>query len=183
MDGNPVLVGYGGICTDSTGEIMKLYHGSINFERNNSTELEGILVSIFGWLRMTIEGDSCFLIDMDRKLSMGKKDEKTVSNWNLFKMMEALGTLIATNQAWNFGHIRREDDKFYDLIENVGIRRGHNIIERKMQAFKGKYWVDQFHHLDSIDHVATRQVGRGEKMNTRHIICQHTNGIYIPHLS
>ena len=120
---------------------------------------------------MTIEGDSCFLIEMDRKLSMGKKDEKTVSNWNLLKMMEALGTLIATNQAWNFGHIRREDDKFYDLIENVGIRRGHNIIERKLQAFKGKYWVDQFHHLDSIDHVATRRVGRGENMtpNTSYV--------------
>ena len=51
---------------------------------------------------MTIEEDSCFLIEMDMKLSMGKKDEKTVSNWNLLKMMEALGTLIATNQAWNF---------------------------------------------------------------------------------
>ena len=87
---------------------------------------------------------------------MGKKDEKTASNWNLLKMMEVLGTLIATNQAWNFGHVRREDDKCYDLIENVGIRGGHNIIERKLQAFKRKYWVDQFHHLDSIDHVAMR---------------------------
>ena len=88
-----------------------------------------------------------------------------------------MGSLLAMNQAWNFGHVIREDDKFYDLIKNVGIRGGHNIIEGKLQAFEGKYWVDQFHHLDSIDHVATRQVGRGEKMTPGHIICKHTNGI------
>ena len=37
--GNPSLVGYGGVCRDSTGVILKVYHGSIRFVTNNTAEL------------------------------------------------------------------------------------------------------------------------------------------------
>ena len=41
--GNPGDAGYGGVCRNSSGEIMQLYYGSIGVDTNNSTELEGMI--------------------------------------------------------------------------------------------------------------------------------------------
>ena len=61
---------------------------------------------------------------MSTKLSTGKKAKKVVTIWCLLSRIEILGTLLSMNQAWYFGHVRREANKVVYLMENVGMGGG-----------------------------------------------------------
>ena len=113
---------------------------------------------------------------------MGQRVEKFATNWCLLSRMEALGTLLAKNDAWNFNHVKRVANKLSNLMENVGVGGGHGIREASMQALERENWVDRCHHLDRNDHVVIGWKGRDEKVIPSNITCQHANGKDIPHL-
>ena len=43
VKGNPRETSYGGVCRNSKGEIIQIFYGSIGFDTNNSTKLEGMI--------------------------------------------------------------------------------------------------------------------------------------------
>ena len=67
---NPGAVGYGGVCRNAKREILQIFYGSIGFDTNNSTELEGMirglnLVVMEGWILTMVERDLNILIPME----------------------------------------------------------------------------------------------------------------------
>jgi len=67
--GNPGKAGYGGIFRDRRGTPLLTFTGSIGWDTNNSTELEGLwqgllLTQLHGFSPLIIEGDSQILINM-----------------------------------------------------------------------------------------------------------------------
>lgn len=67
--GNPGKVGFGGIFRNHEGRPLLLYFGSIGWDTNNSTELEGLwqgmqLADQHNFYPILIEGDTQILINM-----------------------------------------------------------------------------------------------------------------------
>ena len=65
--GNPGLVGFGGVCHDSTGSILYVFYGFIGIDSNNAVKSEWILQGVkiffgFGWISTMIEGYSRIII-------------------------------------------------------------------------------------------------------------------------
>ena len=73
---NPSQAGFGGIFRNLKGEIQSIYYGSIGWDTNNSTELEGLwqglcLTLNYNFFPIIIEGDSQILIHIANQLLWG----------------------------------------------------------------------------------------------------------------
>ena len=67
--GDPIPVGFGGLCKDSLGRIIFIFLGAIGRDSNNSPELEGMLQGLHCLVHsnsfpVIIEGDSRILVLM-----------------------------------------------------------------------------------------------------------------------
>ena len=51
VKGNPGAIGLGGVCINAEGEIIQVFHGLIELNTNNATELEGLIQGLGMMLR------------------------------------------------------------------------------------------------------------------------------------
>lgn len=124
--GNLGLAGFGGVCRNNKGEIMKVFFGQLGFDSNNSAELEGLIQGLTlvlneGWLPATVEGDSKVLIGLAKKLAVGQAPGIVSTSWRLQLRLEALHDLLTLNLAVTFQHVRRDANKVVDWLSNQGI--------------------------------------------------------------
>lgn len=86
--GNPGNAGFGGIFRDHKGTPILTYLGSIGWDTNNSTELEGLWQGLIiaqkqGIFLLVIEGDLQILINMVTKMLQGTTSSKMSNSWRM----------------------------------------------------------------------------------------------------
>lgn len=123
--GKPSRAGYGGIFTDHKDKPLLIFLGSIGWDTNNSTELEGLwqgllLAQHHGFFPLVIEGDCQILINMAKQILQGTPTDKVVNSQRLVERLELIEQWLITNRTITFKHIRREGNKVVDLLANLG---------------------------------------------------------------
>ena len=93
--GNLGKAGYGGVFRDYKGIPLLTFVGSIGWDRNNSTKLEGLwhgllLAQLHGFFPLLIEGDSQILINMVNQILQGTPSYKVGSSWRLAERLEII---------------------------------------------------------------------------------------------
>ena len=95
-------------------------------DTNNSTELEGMIQGIQiiiknGWMSEIVEGDSSILIQMVKQLANDNSTDKVSTSWRLARRLDELRTMVMMHLVLSFIHIRREENKVFDLLANVSV--------------------------------------------------------------
>ena len=75
-----------------------------------------------------IEGDSQILITMATQLLNGARARQIASSWRLEARLEIMEGWLQENRALLFKHTRREGNKVADLLANLGVDCGSNLI-------------------------------------------------------
>eukprot|EP00253_Pinus_taeda_P034383 PITA_34383 len=137
--GNPGATGYGGVIRDHTGQVLKVFFGSIGWNTNNVAELEGLwqglnIAQKDNFFPLIVEGDSQILINMAIKIQQGTEAQKISTSWRMVARLELLQSWIRDNKAATFNHIRREGNKLADFLANIGAERGKNHFEGSLQG-------------------------------------------------
>jgi len=171
--GNPGMAGFGGVCRNDKGEIVKVFFGKLGFDSNNSTELEGLIQGLTlalseGWLPATVEGDSKVIIGMAKKLAVGQNPGKVTTSWRLRHRLEALHALLEHNPAVTFQHVRRDANKVADWLSNQGIESASMLRLGVSGDFRQDPWWNRCQDLANAD-LRTAEMREDAEMagNTR----------------
>jgi len=143
--GNPGLAGFGGLCRNERGEIVKVFFGQVGFDSNNSAELEGLTQGLTlaiseGWLPAVVEGDSKVIIGIAKKLAAGQVPGKVTRSWRMRKRIEDLQVALAYSPAVSFQHVRREANKVADLLANQGVESSSLLRVGGLEEFGQDAW-------------------------------------------
>lgn len=154
--GNLGLTGFGGICRNDQGEILKVFFGYLGHDTNKSVELEGIiqgltLVTQEGWLLAILEGDSIVIIEMAKKFTCGKAPGKVSFSWRLRLRLDVLQSLLSRTSVVSFSHVHRDANKVADLLVNQGIESDRPFLLGSLEDFWQDRWVDRCQDLVLTD--------------------------------
>lgn len=131
--GNPGKTGFCGSIRNYQGTPLITFVGSIGWNTNNATKLEGIwrglnLVQERGFFPLIVEGDSQIIINMASNLMQGSPVYKVSSIWRMATRLELLKQWLTNHQAISFKHIRREGNKLADFLANLGVDSGREFF-------------------------------------------------------
>eukprot|EP00253_Pinus_taeda_P004733 PITA_04733 len=132
--GNPGSTGYGGVIINNQGNPLKVFFGSIGWNTNNATELEGRwrglnIAQTQRYTPLIVEGDSQIIINMASKIQQGSEIQKVSRSWRMVTRLELLQQWLRDNKTISFKHIRREANKLSDFLANLGVDRGKDYFK------------------------------------------------------